>query len=130
MSTPRVTHKFPIVWDQNNLSQPIFVADFRHVEITAVGTGNIQILASKDFGSDPGNPLATPPDFSLPSTINNSYAAVEIYDETVATGNFTLTLTVAGSTKIGELEANFDGWICVSRDNPAVDAFITVADNK
>jgi len=126
MSAQRTILKYPIVWT-SNLSQPIFVGDFRHIEITAVGTGNIQVLATKDFNPSAGNPSGEPVDFSAPSTIGNSYAPIVIADETVA-NSYVTTLAVAG-TKIGEVNTNFVGWISVSRSIDTVDAFITVADN-
>lgn len=129
MSTsPRQIYSIPITWT-NNKSQPILVADFRNVGLTAVGTGSITVLASKQYpsGGKDGNREI---DFSAPSTIDNSYTQVVVYDETITTGNWVTALAVSGSTKIAELDINELTWICLSRSGGGVDAFITVSDNQ
>jgi hypothetical protein len=122
MSVPRNVKKQPITWT-SNLSQPILVTDWRNIEITVVGTGDVSVLASKDKTIDPI-------DFSSPSTITNSYATIALYDETVTSSNFVTTLTVSASTKIAEIDSNLLTWIAVSRSADTVDAFITYSDNQ
>lgn len=123
MANPRDVKKIAITWTSNK-SQAIKTDDFRNIEITAVGTGTIQVLASKDK-----NPADTPPDFTSPSTISNSYAAVVIADETVA-NTYSTSLTVSSSTKIGEVNTNLVTFICLTRSVDTVDAFVTITDNQ
>lgn len=127
-STPRQIYEIKIDWT-NNQSQPILVSDFRNIGITAVGTGDVSVLASKSkptggsLGSEQIN-------FLSPSTINNSYVQVAIYDETVITGNWVLALTVAASTKLAEVDINELSWICLTRTINTVDALVTVTTNE
>lgn len=116
---PRQIHKTPIVWT-NNLSQSIFAGDFRNIGVTIVGTGTVQVLSSKDTNEI---------DFTLSSTLTNSYVAVVIADETVA-NTYTTSLTVSAATKVGEVNQNYAGWICLSRSANTVDAFVTTTDNQ
>lgn len=126
--TPRQIYEIPITWT-NNLSQPILVSNFRDVGLTIVGTGSISVLASKSapIGGTDGSKVI---DFTSPSTIDNSYATVAIYDETVVSSNWVLALTVAGATKLAEVDINQLSWICLSRDSDGVDASVTVCDNQ
>ncbi len=121
MSVPRMIVQEKINWT-DNLSQPIFAGDFRNIGITLVGTGSISVLGSKSRQQDPI-------DFSQPSTLSNSYAIVIIADETIA-NTYTNSLSVVGSTKIGEVNTNELGWICLSRSADTVDAFVTMTDNR
>lgn len=120
---PRDIKKYPIVWT-NNLSQPIFVGDFRDIDLTIVGTGNVVVLGSAERNDDDA-----PPDFSSPSTITNSYAAMVVADLTTV-NTYTTALAVAGATKIGEVNTNLLTWICLSRSTGTVDAFVTATDNS
>ncbi len=124
---PRDVKKIPIKWTTvggTDYSQVIKADDFRNIGITAVGTGVITALCSKEK-----NPADTPPDFTATSTITNPYAAILIADETVA-GAFATTLTVAGNTKLGEINSNLVTFVCLTRSINTVDAFITVCDNQ
>lgn len=127
-STPRQIQEISITWTDNK-SQPILVSDFRNVGLTVVGTGNVSVLASKakPVGGQFGDGTI---DFTIPSTIDNSYATVAIYDETVLTNNWVTSLVVAGSTKIAEIDINELTWICLVRNGSGVDAFVTVSDNQ
>ena len=116
----RNVEKQKIEWN-GNVSQAIQVADYINVGITAVGTGDITVLASKD------KELV---DFSLPSTIDNSYAQVVIFDETVVSSPFVTGLTVSSSTKIGEIDTNLITWIQVVRSAGSADAFVTYSTNQ
>ncbi len=126
--TPRQIYEIPIVWT-DNLSQPILVSNFRNVGVTVVGSGSVSVLASKHFptGGQEGSDVI---DFTAPSTINNSYATVAVYDETVIVNNWVLALVVAGATKLGEVDINELSWICLSRNSADVDATVTVSDNQ
>lgn len=126
-STPRQIYEIPIIWT-NNQSQPILVSNFRNIGLTAVGTGSISVLASKSAPAG-GQTGSKEIDFTQPSTIDNSYAQVAIYDETVITSNWVLALVVSGSTKLGEIDTNELTWICLTRTADTVDATVTVADN-
>lgn len=127
MTTPRQIFEIEIKWT-NNQSQPILVSNFRNVGLTVVGTGSVSVLASKSAPSG-GIDGTKEIDFTQPSTIQNSYAQVAIYDETVITNNWVLSLVVAGETKLGELDINELSWICLIRDTDTVDASVTVSDN-
>jgi len=122
MSAPRTVNTIPITWTSNK-SQPILVADYRNVGITIVGTGNVSVLASKEKSD-------TPTDFTAASTIGNSHATVVLFDETVVANPFVTVLTVAGSTKLAELDTNLVTWICLQRSADTVDAFVSYSDNK
>lgn len=116
---PRDIKKQDIQWTSNK-SQPIFVADFRDIVITAVGTGTIQVLATADKEIV---------DFTIASTIDNSYANVVIADLTVP-NTYSTSLVVSTSTKLGEINTNLVGWICLTRTAGSVDAFVTYCDNS
>lgn len=126
-STPRQIYEIAIKWNDNK-SQPILVSDFRNIGITAVGTGSISVLASKSAPAG-GSTGTKEIDFTIPSTLNNSYAQVAIYDETVVTNNWVLALAVAG-TKLAEVDTNELSWICITRDADTVDVSVTVTTNQ
>ena len=123
MANPRDVKKIPITWT-GNYSQAIKADDFRNVELTVVGTGSVQVLASKDK-----NPTDTPPDFTATSTITNSWAPVVIADETTP-NTYATSLAVSASTKIGEVNTNVVTFVCLLRSVNTVDAFITITDNQ
>lgn len=120
---PRDIKKIPITWTSDK-SQPIFVGDFRDIDLTIVGTGTATVLGSADKNS-----TDTPPDFTAASTISNSYVDIVISDLGVP-NTYATTLIVAGATKIGEVNTNLLTWICVTRSVGTLDAFITVCDNQ
>lgn len=128
MHTPRQIIEIKIEWIDNK-SQPILVSNYRNVGFTAVGTGSISVLGSKSkpFGGASGSETI---DFTAPSTITNSYAQVAIYDETVTTNNWVTAITVAGSTKLAEVDINELSWICLTRTVDTVDATVTCSDNQ
>ena len=120
---PRDVKKIPITWTNvggTDYSQAIMVADFRDIDLTIVGTGTVTVLGSADKEAI---------DFTASSTITNSYAAVVIADLTAA-NTYATSLSVAGATKIGEVNTNLLGFICLTRSVDTVDAFITTCDNS
>lgn len=127
-STPRQIIEIPIVWTANK-SQPILVSDFRNIGITAVGTGDLSVLASKSKPNG-GSTGSEEIDFTVASTINNPYAQVALYDETVTTNNWVLALTVAASTKLAEVDINELSWICLVRTADTLDATVTATTNQ
>lgn len=118
MSNSRKIKQYPITWT-NDLSQPIFCGDFRNIGITIVGTGDIQVLGTKDINKV---------DFSASSTLSNSFAAIVIADETVA-NTYSTTISVSASTKLAEVNTNDLQYICLSRSGSGVDAFVSLTDN-
>lgn len=120
---PRDIKEIPITWTANK-SQPIKVADFRDIGLTLAGTGILTVLGSKQK-----NPADTPPDFTVSSTISNSFVAVVIADETVA-NTYATTIAVSGSTKLAEVNTNLLTWVCIQRSVDTVDAFLTTCDNS
>lgn len=116
---PRQIKKYPLIWT-NNKSQAIFVGDFRDIDLTIVGTGTAGVLgsASKDIV-----------DFTASSTIDNAYANIVIADLTTP-NTYATTLAVTSATKIGEINTNILGWICVTRDANTLDGYITICDNS
>lgn len=126
--TPREVRKYPIIWT-NNLSQPILARDFRDIGITIIGTGDVQVLGSLEAPQDSTYGSPTEVDFSVASALGNSYAAVVIADLTVP-NTYVTTLSVAGATKLGEVNTNLLTWICLSRSIDTVDALVTVCDNQ
>jgi len=119
---PRDIKKYPITWTGNR-SQPIFVGDFRDIDLTIVGTGTATVLGSADkaLSNDA-------PDFTIASTISNSYATMVIADLTTPS-TYATSLIVANATKIGEVNTNLLMWVCITRSANTLDAFITVCDN-
>lgn len=123
MSTsPRQTHKVPIVWT-NNQSQPIYVQDMRDINLTIVGTGTATILGSAD------TTIGKKIDFTTTSTLVNSFTPIVIADLGVPSA-YATTLVAAGETKIGELNTNLMAWICVTRSSSTLDGFISLCDNS
>lgn len=116
----RTPIKTPIQWT-NNKSQPILTSDYRNIGITAVGTGEITAIATKDTNL---------PDFGSASTINNPYCEVVIYDETLTTGSFVNPLVLDNETKVAEIETNLLTWVVLERNVDTVDAFVTVVNNQ
>lgn len=119
--TPREIRKIPITWTADK-SQAIFVADFRNIVLTIVGTGTATVLGSVEKTTEPV-------DFGSPSVLGNTYAEIVIADLTVA-GAYATTLIVAGATKLGEVNTNLLTWIQITRSAGTLDAFITVCDNE
>lgn len=128
-STPRQIIEIKIEWTDAGQSQPILVSNYRNVGLTAVGTGSISVLGSKSKPSG-GSNGSEEIDFTSPSTIDNAYAQVAIYDETVTTNNWVTAITVAGSTKLAEVDINELSWICLTRTADTVDATVIVSDNQ
>lgn len=116
---PRDLKKYPIIWTSNK-SQPISVGDFRDIDITVVGTGTITVLgtASSDII-----------DFTGSSTLANAFAPMVIADLTTP-NTYATSLAVSSATKIGEVNTNLLGWICVTRTADTVDAYVTICDNS
>lgn len=98
-----------------------FAADFRDVLLTVVGTGNVIVY---------GSTQKDPPDFTIPSTITNSYAAIRLNDyTTIGAGSFldgTTGITVAGATAIVELDTNLLTWCAIHRSANTVDVKMTI----
>lgn len=124
MANPRDIKKIPIEWD-NDYSQPIKVADFRNIGITAVGTGTIQALGTKEKYAATDDSV----DFTTTSTISNSWAPIVICDETVA-NTYTTTLSLTNETKLGEVNTNLLTFVCIKRSANTVDAFVTLTNNQ
>lgn len=126
MANSRIVKETPITWTTvggTDYSQPIAVADYRDVGITLVGTGTITVLGTKQW-----NTSGSAPDFTSPSTITNSYAAIVIADETTP-NTYATTIAVAGATKLAEVNSNLVTWICLTRSINTVDAFVTYCTN-
>lgn len=97
--------------------------DFRNLLVTAQGDGTIQV-----FGSIQNNP----PDFSITSTITNSYVALMLADYTLANviydGTAGVTVT-GGDTVTVEANTNVITWFAIKRSADTVDVIATVTDN-
>jgi hypothetical protein len=116
---PRDIKKQSITWTANK-SQPIWVGDFRDVVLTIVGTGTATVLAtaSKEVV-----------DFTAASTIGNAFATMVIADMTAAS-TYATSLVVAGATKLGEVNTNLVGWVCITRSADTLDGYLTYCDNS
>lgn len=90
-------------------------ADWRDILITGVGNGILSV-----FGSIQQAPV----DFTLASTITNSYVPVVLADYTTPNTYFSGSVTVAG-TSIVELNTNLLTWIGIQRSVNTVDAVLT-----
>ncbi len=112
--------KQSITWTSDK-SQPIWVGDYRDVVLTIVGTGTATVLAtaSKEVV-----------DFTAASTIGNAFATVVIADLTTVTTPYATSLVVAGATKLGEINSNLVGWVCITRSANTLDAYLTYCDNS
>src|ERR1035437_3630373 len=100
-----------------------FAGDYRNQLITIVGTGNVLIYASAQ---------RLPPDFTLPSTIDNSYTTVMSADYQAVGTYYTgaAGVAVSSSTKIVEINTNLLTWIGIHRSAEGVDVKITEGDNS
>lgn len=116
---PRDIKQIPITWT-DNLSQPIFVGDFRNVVVTVVGTGKVFVngTADKDLV-----------DFTSASTLANSHARIVIASLTVA-NTYDDEIGATAGTNLGEVNTNLLTYICLERDLDTIDAFITLSDNS
>lgn len=99
-----------------------FGGDFRNLLITLVGTGTIIV-----YGSAQQNP----PDFTAPSSITNSYTPIVLADYSLANTYYAgaTGVTVAGATKIVELNTNLLTWFAIHRSANTVEALATETDN-
>lgn len=124
MANPRDTKKIPIEWD-GDYSQPIKVSDYRDIGVTAVGTGTLQVLGTKEKYLANDNSV----DFQATSTITNSFAPIVIADETVA-NSYVTSLSLSSQTKLAEVNTNLLTFICLLRSSDTVDAFVTATTNQ
>lgn len=99
-----------------------FGADFRNVLLTVVGTGTVFVLGSEQ---------RLPPDFSVGSTIQNTWAPIVTADYSVQNTYYdgTTGVIVAGETKIVELNTNMVTWFAIFRSVDTVDVLATVTNN-
>lgn len=99
-------------------------ADFRNQVLSVVGTGTVIV-----YGSAQKNP----PDFTQASTIDNSYTPIALADYSLVTNNYlagAAGVTVAGETKLVELNTNLLSWIGIFRDSATVEVKLTITDNQ
>ena len=103
------------------LNTAVFSADYRDILLTAVGTGTVVVYGScqKD-----------PPDFTSASTITNSYVPIVLADYALVNTYYagTAGITVAGATKIVELNTNLLTWVAFHRSVNTVDILLTETD--
>jgi hypothetical protein len=125
MANSRPLRKIPITWDVDGYSQAIDTSDFRDIGITIVGTGDVQVLGTKEAYPQIDKPV----NFKITSTINNSWATVVVADETTP-NTYVTTFSVTAATKLGEVNTNLLTFISLSRSINTVDAFITYCDNS
>ncbi len=99
-----------------------FAADFRNQVLTVVGSGTVIVY---------GSIQKTPPDFTAPSTIDNSYAPIVLADYSVQNTyyNGASGVAVSGSTKIVELNTNVLSWVAIHRSANTVEVKLTETDN-
>lgn len=103
-----------------------FSGDYRNQVLTVVGTGTVKVY---------GSCQKSPPDFSSPSTIDNSYCPIMLADYTTPGTYYAggTGVTVSNSTKIVELNTNLLTWIAIQRiveDEEVVDVKFTETDNQ
>lgn len=100
-----------------------FAADFRNQVLTVVGTGTVIVY---------GSTQKDPPDFTVASTITNSYAPIVLADYSIQNTyyNGAAGVTVAGATKIVELNTNVLTWVAIHRSAGTVDVKLTETDNQ
>lgn len=97
--------------------------DFRNILLTLQGTGNVIV-----YGSIQNNP----PDFSIASTITNSYVALMLADYSIANTVYngaTGATVAAGATRTVEVNTNVITWFAIHRSADTVDVISTVTDN-
>ncbi len=100
-----------------------FAGGERNIILTVVGTGTITVN---------GSVQELPPDFASPSTLSNSYTPIALADYSLATSPIlagSAGVTVAGATKIVELNTNLITWFSIERSIDTVEVFVTVTDN-
>jgi hypothetical protein len=96
-----------------------FGGDFRDLVLTVVGTGTVKVY---------GSAQQLPPDFTLPSTISNSYTPIALADYSLATNTIlagSAGVTVAGATKLVECNTNLLTWIAIERSADTVQVLLT-----
>lgn len=100
-----------------------FAAAQRNIIITVVGTGNIKVY---------GSAQELPPNFNAASTIDNSYTPIILADYSTQAiyYNGSVGVTVAGATKIVELNTNMLTWIAIKRSVDTVQVLVTISDNQ
>lgn len=100
-----------------------FAVPERNVVLTVVGTGNVVVY---------GSAQELPPDFSVASTITNSYVPIMLADYTTPSTYYAggAGVTVAGTTAIVELNTNMITWIGIERSANTVEVLVTVTDNE
>jgi len=97
--------------------------DFRNLLITVVGTGNVKIY---------GSCQKTPPNFSSPSTITNSYVPIVLADYSTPNTYYagSAGVSVTADTAIVELNTNLLTWIAIERSLNTVEVLLTETNNQ
>lgn len=100
-----------------------FGGDYRNQVLTVVGIGTVIVY---------GSVQKDPPDFTLPSTIGNSYAPIVLADYSIQNTyyNGASGVVVAGATKIVELNTNLLSWVAIHRSANTVNVKLTETDNQ
>lgn len=99
-------------------------ADFIDAVLTVVGTGTVIVS---------GSAQELPPDFSAVPTITNSHTPIALADYSLATSQIlagSAGVTVAGVTKLVELNTNLLTWIGINRSINTVDVLLTETNNQ
>lgn len=127
----RVITAIPVEWEIANplQSKAIGVANYRDVDMTVIGSGTVNVLASKNAVKGPESPGIKVTDFNAASVLGNSYGPIVIADESVP-NTYSTAITVANSTKLCEINTNLVTYICIQRDSADVDVEITVCTNQ
>jgi len=96
----------------------VFAGDFRDQVLGIVGTGTVVVY---------GTNQKTPPDFTAPSTITNFYVPIVLVDYSLVNTYYagTAGVTVAGTSKLVELNTNLLTWIAIHRSVNTVDVLLT-----
>lgn len=115
---------FAINPDTNNASNNAicFAGGFRNQVLTVVGSGTVIVY---------GSTQKTPPDFTAPSTIDNSYAPLVLADYSIQNTyyNGATGVAVVAATKIVEVNTNVIVWMAIHRSAGTVDVKLTESDN-
>lgn len=100
-----------------------FAGDYRNAVLAVVGTGTVIVYGSSQ---------KAPPDFTSPSTINNSYAPVMLADYTTPATYYAggAGVAVSSATKLVEINTNLLTWIAIHRSAETVDVKLTLTDNQ
>lgn len=116
---------FAIFPTGQNLQNAFWSGDFQNIVLTIVGTGTIVAYGSTQL---------SPPDFSAPVTIDNSFTPISLVEYALTGTNAyhdgATGVTVSGSASLSEFDTNLITWMSVHRSGNTVDVKLTLTNTQ